>query len=133
MKIYTKTGDQGKTSLYGGERLDKDDLRVQVYGLVDECNATIGLARAHLETGELDNNLAKIQSTLFNLGADLATKHDSSYRQKIKEIDKSDVQWLEHTIDHHNAKLPELKNFILPGGHPAAASLSYCSSYSSPC
>ncbi len=123
MKIYTKTGDQGKTSLYGGERLDKDDLRVQVYGLVDECNAAIGLARANLEISELDSNLAKIQSTLFNLGTDLSTKHSSSYRQRIKEIDESDVQWLEQTIDHYDAQLPELKNFILPGGHSAAAAL----------
>ncbi len=123
MRIYTKTGDEGKTSLYGGERLSKDDLRVQVYGLVDECNAAIGLARAHLDHKELDDYLATIQSTLFNLGADLSTRHGSKYRQKIKEIDESDIRWLEHTIDHQNAKLPELKAFILPGGHPAAAAL----------
>ena len=122
-KIYTKTGDEGETSLYGGERLSKDNLRVKVYGLVDECNAAIGLARAHLENEELDNCLVTIQNTLLNLGADLATRHSSKYRQKIKEIGEDDVRWLEHTIDHQNSKLPDLKAFILPGGHPAAAAL----------
>lgn len=126
MKIYTKTGDTGETSLYGGERLSKTSLRIQVCGTVDECNSTLGLARTHLtslEDKELAATLDNIQNTLFNLGADLATKHGSSYRENIQEITPENVRWLEHTIDNYSEQLPHLKKFILPGGHPAAAIL----------
>lgn len=123
MKIYTKTGDEGTTALYGGERVSKDALRVSAYGSVDEANAAIGLARAQLEDLEIDDNLAKIQNALFDLGADLATPMESKYRANVQEIHQDDVAKLERLIDHYEENLQPLKNFILPGGHPAAAAL----------
>ena len=125
MKIYTKTGDAGTTGLYGGERVRKDALRVKAYGTVDEANAAIGLARAHLDTSdaELDGDLERIQNALFDVGADLATPQDSPYRKNVVPIDALDVAHLEGLIDTYNADLPELQNFILPGGPPASAAL----------
>ena len=123
MKIYTKTGDKGTTALYGGERVSKDARRVNAYGTVDEANAVLGLARAHLEDGELGGELAKLQNALFDLGADLATPHSSRYRENITPIDEDDVAHVEGLIDRLEEALAPLQNFILPGGHPAAAAL----------
>lgn len=123
MKIYTKTGDAGKTSLYGGERVDKDAPRVAAYGTVDELNACLGLARAQLSDLELDRELAQLQNALFDVGADLATPEGSPYRQKIAPIDAEDVAQLEQRIDRYAAELAPLRHFILPGGHAAAAAL----------
>jgi cob(I)alamin adenosyltransferase len=123
MKIYTKTGDEGTTALYGGERVAKDALRVQAYGSVDEANAAIGMVRSHLDNLELDEALEKIQNTLFDVGADLATPNDSKYQHNITAIDELDAQQLEKLIDKYEEALQPLKNFILPGGHPAAAAL----------
>ena len=123
MKIYTKTGDEGSTALYGGERVSKDARRVSAYGTVDEANAVLGLARAHLEDDELDNELASLQNALFDLGADLATPHGSRYRANITPIDADDVTHVEKLIDRLQEELSPLQNFILPGGHPAAAAL----------
>jgi len=123
MKIYTKTGDEGTTALYGGERVFKDALRVQAYGTVDEVNASLGLARSHLEDLGVDAKLEQIQNALFDVGADLATRPDSKYRKNITPIDEADVKHLEDLIDHYDASLEPLSNFVLPGGHPAAAAL----------
>ena len=125
MKIYTKTGDAGATGLYGGERVRKDAPRVSAYGTVDEANAAIGLARAHLgkETADLDEDLARVQNALFDVGADLATPPDSPYRKNVVPIDEADVAHLEGLIDAYDADLPALQNFILPGGPPASAAL----------
>ena len=123
MKIYTKTGDEGSTALYGGERVSKDARRVSAYGTVDEANAVLGLARAHLEDDELDSELASLQNALFDLGADLATPHGSRYRANITPIDADDVTHVEKLIDRLEEELSPLQNFILPGGHPAAAAL----------
>lgn len=125
MKIYTKTGDKGETGLYGGERVAKDSLRVRVYGTVDEANAVIGMARAQLSDAALDEGLAVIQSQLFYVGADLATPEDSAYRSNIVPVGERDVATLEKHIDSLDNALEPLKNFILPGGHPAAASLHF--------
>lgn len=124
MKIYTKTGDSGETGLYGGTRTSKDSLRVTAYGTVDECNAMIGLARAHLSShAELDSILQAIQNRMFDVGADLATPFDSQYRSKVTVIDEEDVVELETVIDKLEGELEPLKNFIHPGGHIGAASL----------
>lgn len=123
MKIYTKTGDAGTTALYGGERVAKDALRVAAYGTVDEANAAIGVARAQLGDIQLDKELAGIQNTLFDVGADLATPEESRYRKNLMPIDEADVAVVEKLIDKHDAELAPLKNFILPGGNQAAAAL----------
>ncbi|MDQ3461172.1 MAG: cob(I)yrinic acid a,c-diamide adenosyltransferase [Deinococcota bacterium] len=127
MKIYTKTGDDGTTALYGGSRVAKDALRLEAYGTVDEANAALGLARAQLgglAGGEgLDALLDRLQSALFDLGADLATPQDSSYGKNIDRVREGDVALLEGQIDRFETELEPLRHFILPGGHPAAAAL----------
>lgn len=123
MKIYTKTGDAGETGLYGGERIAKDALRVQAYGAVDELNASLGVVRSQLGDLEMDNHLEAIQNTLFAVGADLATLMNSKYREQLKPITEMDVKALEGLIDHYDEQLSDLKNFILPGGDPAASAL----------
>lgn len=123
MKLYTKTGDKGTTALYGGERVAKDDPRVRAYGAVDEANAAIGVARSLIDERELVADLAEIQNALFDLGADLATPLESRYRANLVPLDEVDVTVLERLIDRYDAELQPLRNFILPGGHPASAAL----------
>lgn len=123
MKIYTRTGDAGTTALYGGERVPKDARRVEAYGTVDEANALVGVARTQLgELRAFDGPLARVQSALFDVGADLATP-EARYRANIAPLTEGDVTGLEAHIDRLEADLPPLHAFILPGGHPAAASL----------
>lgn len=122
-RIYTRTGDDGTTSLGSGDRRKKYDLRVATYGTVDEANAVIGIARLH--TGnlpDLDQALARIQNDLFDVEADLclAEKGPGGARLNITE---AQVNWLEQQIDHFNAGLDPLRSFILPGGSPASAYL----------
>ncbi|MDQ3398034.1 MAG: cob(I)yrinic acid a,c-diamide adenosyltransferase [Deinococcota bacterium] len=126
MKIYTKTGDDGTTGLYGGTRVAKDSARLWAYGAVDEANAAIGLARAKLEGGakdDLDAVLEGLQSALFEVGADLATPQDSAYDKTIDRLGEDDVAGLESLIDRYDAELAPLRNFILPGGLEASAAL----------
>ena len=125
MKIYTKTGDQGETSLFGGGRVPKDDLRVRAYGDVDEANAAIGLA-ASLDPAEFAADvLQTIQRDLFTVGAELATPDPTKLGKALARtgaaIGTSEVRALEDVIDAHEATLRPLKNFILPGGTPKAA------------
>lgn len=120
MKIYTKTGDSGKTGLWGGTRVDKDAPRVHAYGTVDECNAAIGVARASGIDPELDQLLAGIQSMLFVVGADLTAIEDSPH---IPRVQAADAAALEQIIDQLEGTLEPLRQFILPGGSPAAAHL----------
>ena len=111
MKIYTKTGDKGQTGLYGGTRTPKNSLRVTAYGTVDECNAMIGMARAHLSSNtELDNILQAIQNRMFDVGADLATPFDSQYRSKVAVIDDEDIIELETIIDRLEGGLEPQQN-----------------------
>lgn len=118
MKIYTKTGDAGETGLFGGGRVPKDDPRVQAYGDVDELNATLGFGIS-LEPGDFElETLQTIQRDLFSIGAELATPNPDKRRAAVT-ADK--VTALEQVIDKHEATLPPLKNFILPGGTPKAA------------
>lgn len=115
MKIYTKTGDQGMTSLYGGMRLPKHDIRIEAYGSVDELNAWIGLMRDQMPLGKAYHTLKEIQDRLFTVGAGLAS--DPSKDMPVPDIKESDIQALETEIDDMTLRLPPLKHFVLPGGH----------------
>ena len=121
-RIYTRTGDRGDTALGNGERRQKDDLRIEAYGTVDETNAAVGLAR--LSTGadaKLDPMLARIQNDLFDLGADLCTPDTGApLDYEPLRILASQVERLEREIDELNASLTPLRSFVLPGGSPAA-------------
>ncbi len=122
-RIYTKTGDDGTTALFGGQRVGKDDLRIQSYGTVDELNAVIGIALTAEMSDELRAQLLAVSSELFTLGADLATPLDPPPSYAIPRIQAEHVQHLERLIDAHDAVLEQLKQFILPGGSAAAAHL----------
>lgn len=122
-KIYTRTGDDGTTALGSGERRPKYDLRVAAYGTVDETNAAIGVARAHLaRASEIDPMLGRIQNDLFDLGADLAVPQREGKAERLRVI-AAQVERLERDIDTLNGPLAPLTSFILPGGTPAAAHL----------
>lgn len=126
-KIYTRTGDDGKTGLSTGERVEKFNLRIQAYGTVDETNATLGMVRQHTQEAalqRLDEMLARIQNELFDLGADLCTPdRGEKLEWESLRITASQVERLEKEIDALNEDLEPLRSFILPGGHPAAAVL----------
>jgi len=121
MKIYTKTGDAGDTGLFGGPRVRKDCPRIEAYGTVDEVNAVLGLARAEALSSDVDLLLARVQNELFELGAELATPDPQG--KKTATLGEENVAALEAAIDRHEAILPPLKQFILPGGTRAAALL----------
>ncbi len=122
MKIYTKTGDTGSTSLFSGGRVKKDHLRVEAYGTVDELNSLLGVARASSPTVQTDEWLETVQNHLFRLGSDLATPMDAKADWLVR-IEAESIEWLESTIDQMTETLPALKNFILPGGCVASAHL----------
>src|ERR1044071_10005089 len=122
-RIYTRTGDDGTTSLGSGARRKKYDLRVDAYGTLDEVNATIGLVRLHTEGDlALDPALARIQNDLFDVEADLCLSEKGPGGARLTVTD-AQVGWLEGEIDRFNAELQPLRSFILPGGSPAAAFL----------
>ena len=129
MKIYTKTGDKGQTSLFGGTRVPKYNLRIEAYGTIDELNSFIGLIRDQKIDTKSVTVLLKIQHTLFTIGAILATPKDKerlkngTERLKIPTIDIEDVLLLENEMDSMQETLPNMTNFILPGGH---TTVSYC-------
>lgn len=123
IRIYTKTGDDGTTGLFGGNRVSKDSLRIEAYGTVDELNAIIGVVRICGLPASLEEQLGSISADLFTLGADLATPLDPPPAYEIPRITDDHVRELEGWIDQHDAKLQPLKTFILPGGSPAAAHL----------
>ena len=116
MKIYTKTGDQGLTSLIGGTRVPKHHLRIEAYGTVDELNSWIGLIRDQQIDDHSITVLLEIQDRLFTMGSLLAADPEKS-KMKLPELSKADVEFLEGEIDKMDAHLPELKSFILPGGN----------------
>ncbi len=120
MKIYTRTGDEGQTGLFGGQRVAKDALRVHAYGTTDECNASVGLARAAGVAPALDALLAQVQNQLFVVGADLATPGESRH---ISRVGTEETKELEAAIDALETGLEPLRQFILPGGCLAAAHL----------
>jgi cob(I)alamin adenosyltransferase len=119
MKIYTRTGDAGETSLFGGARVRKDDARIEAYGTVDELNSFLGVARASWPSSPLDGQFHAIQSDLFDIGAHLASPGTSRFAGP----EATRIAALEQSIDAMEADLAPLRTFILPGGCPAAAHL----------
>ena len=124
-KIYTRTGDEGKTSLGDGSRLPKFHLRVTAYGSVDEANSVIGLAILHTGDPEVVQLLRRIQNDLFDVGADLCRPQESGEKTPALRITEEQVTWLENRIDHFNAELAPLTTFVLPGGSPASSHLHH--------
>jgi cob(I)alamin adenosyltransferase len=122
MKIYTKTGDDGTTGLYGGGRVRKSDARLECYGTVDELNAALGLAKAQA-AGPLGDAILRVQNELFVVGSHLATPEDSPYTSNLPLLDETMVGRLEMEIDAAEAELDPLRNFILPGGGEVGARL----------
>jgi cob(I)alamin adenosyltransferase len=122
MKIYTKTGDSGDTSLFGGKRVPKSTLRIDTFGTVDELNAQLGIVRALKPYSDMEGFLEQIQNQLFVLGADLATPFDSA-PATVKRIQEKEIQFLEETIDRMDGQMEPLKSFILHGGTQVSAQL----------
>jgi cob(I)alamin adenosyltransferase len=122
-KIYTRTGDEGKTSLGDGSRLPKFHLRVTAYGAIDEANSAIGVAVLHVPDAEVLQVLRHIQNDLFDVGADLCRPEKSRAASPSLRVTEEQVTWLENQIDRFNPDLVPLDSFVLPGGNPAAAYL----------
>lgn len=123
-RIYTKTGDRGETALFGGKRVPKNYLRVEAYGTIDELNAFIGLLNDAVEQVETREVLLQIQHRLFSIGANLAS--DPGQTAPAVDLKPDDIQVLENGMDTMDERLPELKNFILPGGHPTVSLCHVC-------
>jgi cob(I)alamin adenosyltransferase len=123
LKIYTKTGDSGFTSLLGGTKVLKSDLRIEAYGTVDELNSHVGLCRDLLTDEAGKQVLREVQDRLFTIGSSLACDPDKEPKMKIPDLKEEDVLLLEKEMDNMNRILPEMKNFILPGGHPTISQL----------
>jgi cob(I)alamin adenosyltransferase len=121
-KIYTKKGDKGETSLIGGSRVAKSDMRIEAYGTLDELNSYIGLIRDFSVDMEQKDCIGKIQSHIFIAESIYAADSDASL-VNLPRLTEKDIELLENEIDRMNEHLPDLKNFILPGGHPV---VSYC-------
>lgn len=127
MKIYTKTGDKGETGLFGGERVSKNNLRLNAYGSIDELNSFLGLAVIEVTNNEVTDVLKDLQNKLFVLGSDLATPEtEKNAKLKITRLPDSYISEAEQAIDKYEAQLDELKNFILPGGSKGSALLHIC-------
>lgn len=131
MKIYTKTGDKGETSLYGGTRVSKAAARVESYGTLDELNAFIGLAKAEISDEKVLSQLQKIQFDLFTVGSEAATPTDKMFLANGKSrldllISEEEITELERWMDDFDAELEPLKFFILPSGGKAAATIHVC-------
>lgn len=120
-KIYTKTGDKGKTSLIGGTKVLKSDLRIEAYGTIDELNSWIGLVNDAVNDFSANNTLKEIQDRLFTIGSSLACDPEKETKLIIPDLHEKDVTALEKEIDTMNETLPEMKHFILPGGHSAVS------------
>lgn len=126
-KIYTKTGDGGKTRLANGEEVPKTNIRLDAYGTIDELNSFVGMARLHTDGDiKIDDILSRIQNDLFDLGADLATPESENLGYEALRIIGSQVSRLETEIDEINANLSPLDSFILPAGSPLSTSLHIC-------
>jgi cob(I)alamin adenosyltransferase len=115
MKIYTKKGDKGNTSLIGGTKLPKNHLRIESYGTVDELNSWMGLCRDIIEINEIQKDIISIQDRLFTIGSLLAS--DGKNKMKLPELKDDDITFLENRIDYMNEQIPPMKSFVLPGGN----------------
>lgn len=122
MKVYTKKGDQGETSLIGGTRVRKDHVRIESYGTVDELNSWMGVLRDHTADPDETALILEIQDRLFTIGSHLASDPETA-RMKLPEVQTNDIQNLEDAMDRIDRELPTLRSFVLPGGHP---SVSFC-------
>ena len=122
VKIYTKTGDKGYTSLVTGTRVPKQHFRIEAYGTVDELNSQIGLLRDSVKDEKQKETLIKVQNDLFVIGSNLATD-EKEVKYELPSLDDTDVVFLEKEIDRMDQSLEPMRNFILPGGHPV---VSYC-------
>src|SRR5688572_11603949 len=123
MKIYTKTGDKGTTSLIGGTKVSKAHLRIEAYGTVDELNSYIGLCKDLLNNNNSNAVLQEVQDRLFTIGAALACDPEKETKLKIPDLKEEDITLLEKEIDKMNEVLPVMKSFILPGGHTTVSTL----------
>ncbi|AFH48505.1 Cob(I)alamin adenosyltransferase [Ignavibacterium album JCM 16511] len=127
MKIYTKTGDKGETSLFGGERVKKSNQRINAYGTIDELNSFIGLALTEVKSNEIRDLLIDLQNKLFVVGSDLATPDtEKNKKLNITRTEENFIKKAESDIDNFTEKLDELRNFILPGGSKGSAMLHVC-------
>src|SRR5438309_5119615 len=122
-KIYTKTGDKGKTSLIGGTKVPKNDTRIETYGTVDELNSWIGYVYDQLKDARLTEELRTVQDRLFTIGSSLATDAEKEPKMKLPDLLEEDINFLEKRIDDMTAALPPMKSFILPGGHPTVSNI----------
>lgn len=126
MKIYTRTGDKGQTSLLGGTRVPKDHARIEAYGTIDELNSHLGMLRDLLNSHQLELIIG-IQQKLFSIGSRLAAASEAEAdRFKVPHVDEDDITALEHAMDTMDSELPEMRNFILPGGHVAVSQAHIC-------
>src|SRR5688500_511467 len=121
LKIYTKTGDRGTTSLIGGTKVSKSHLRIDAYGTVDELNSWIGVVSDHTSDENLKKVLKEIQDRLFTIGSSLACDPEKEPKLKIPDLKETDVAFLEVQIDKMDGQLPPMKSFLLPGGHVAVS------------
>jgi cob(I)alamin adenosyltransferase len=124
-KIYTRTGDDGRTSLGDGARLQKFHIRVAAYGEIDEANSVLGIANLHIADPQVREVVRHIQNDLFDVGADLCRPEKQDAKMKSLRVTDEQVLWLENTIDRFNAELAPLDSFVLPGGSEASAHLHH--------
>ncbi len=122
-KIYTRTGDTGKTSLIGGTKVPKSHIRIESYGTVDELNSYIGLCNDLIKDVRINSILKEVQDRLFTIGSSLACDPDKEPLMKIPDLTADDISFLETDIDKMMGELPPMKSFVLPGGHPAVSTL----------
>ncbi len=123
IKIYTKTGDAGKTSLIGGTKVAKSHIRIDAYGTVDELNSYIGLCNDYIKDEKSNAALKEIQDRLFTVGSSLACDPDKEPKMRLPDLKENDITFLEESIDAMNEILPQMKSFILPGGDVAVSNL----------
>lgn len=121
LKIYTKTGDLGKTSLIGGTKVSKSNIRIETYGTVDELNSYIGLVNDNCKDDHSKNVLKEIQDRLFTIGSSLACDPDKEPKMRLPDLNETDVALLENEMDKMNEILPLMKFFIIPGGHTSVS------------
>ncbi len=120
MKIYTRTGDEGMTSLFGGKRVSKADLRIDSYGTIDELNSWIGVLRDQQVNAKRKDTLLVIQDRLFTIGSTLAVEPGNT-KVKVPSLEDADIAFLEKQIDAIDTTLPPMRSFVLPGGHPSVS------------
>jgi len=127
MKIYTKTGDGGNTSTLSGKRLPKHNIRIEAYGTIDELNSHMGWLRDQKISNECIQDIITVQQLLFSIGSNLASDKENA-KIKLPQVEEKDVEFLENKIDQMNESLPEMRNFIIPGGHVAISVCHICRS-----